>query len=193
MNIPRHAALALTAAVALTGCASITDPAATSPPAPAHTTTTTADPVPAPERGGTIPAPARQAQTQLAKQAGNASPQAALNRYASLWSDWTATTIVARQRQLAVISLGQARAQALQAAASFAHDHTLTKSHVANHGSVIAVTSSLITSGDWVIVTRESTTGQGDYQGLPATVHVTYAQLTHTPHGYVISQWSPQN
>src|ERR1019366_2746472 len=93
MNIPRHAALALTAAVALTGCASITDPAAPSPTPPAHNNTTTAAPGPAPE-----------AQPKLAKKAGNASPQAALNRYASLWSDWTATTIVARQRQLAVIS-----------------------------------------------------------------------------------------
>jgi hypothetical protein len=44
-----------------------------------------------------------------------------------------------------------------------------------------------------VIVTSEHTTGSGDYTGLPAAAHVTYAHLTHTPHGWVIDQWSPQN
>ena len=44
-----------------------------------------------------------------------------------------------------------------------------------------------------MIVTSEHTTGNGDYAGLPATAHVTYAHLTHTPHGWVIDQWSPQN
>ena len=44
-----------------------------------------------------------------------------------------------------------------------------------------------------MIVTSERTTGQGDYAGLPAAAHVTYAHVTHTPTGWVISQWSPQN
>ncbi|MGO9754085.1 MAG: hypothetical protein ACLP22_21905 [Solirubrobacteraceae bacterium] len=35
------------------------------------------------------------------------------------------------------------------------------------------------------------TTGQGDYQGLPATLHVTYAQLTHTPAGWIVTSWTP--
>jgi hypothetical protein len=43
-----------------------------------------------------------------------------------------------------------------------------------------------------VLVTREHTTGQVNYAGLPATLHVIYAQLTHTPTGWVISQWKPQ-
>lgn len=44
----------------------------------------------------------------------------------------------------------------------------------------------------WVVVTSEKTTGQGDYQGLPAQLHVTYAQLTHTPGGWVVSEWEPR-
>ena len=44
-----------------------------------------------------------------------------------------------------------------------------------------------------MIVTEERTAGQGDYVGLPATAHVTYAHVIHTPHGWVISQWSPQS
>jgi len=44
-----------------------------------------------------------------------------------------------------------------------------------------------------VIVTRETTTGQGDYAGLPPTDHVTNAQVEHTPNGFVVSAWSPQS
>jgi hypothetical protein len=47
-------------------------------------------------------------------------------------------------------------------------------------------------AGQWVIVTSETTSGQGSYHGLPAQLHVTYAQLTKTATGWVISEWSPQ-
>jgi hypothetical protein len=49
-----------------------------------------------------------------------------------------------------------------------------------------------VAAGQWVIVTSETTTGQGDYQGLRAQLHVTYAQLAHTPGGWVVSQWEPR-
>lgn len=188
-------------AVTLAGCLSITDPDATQPSsattASASTDTATAastgNPVPAPERGGRIPSAARHAQTQLAHGAASSTPQAALARYASLWCNWTAATVIARQRRLAATSLGQARAQALAAAASLQGDATLAASHVANSGSVIAITPGLgAASGDWVIVTKETTSGEGDYAGLPATVHVTYAQLTDTSGGWVVTLWSPQ-
>jgi hypothetical protein len=110
-----------------------------------------------------------------------------------LWINWTAATVVARQQQLAGMSLGQARAQALQAAASLHDDSTLAASHVANHGQVIAIAPSLADRGEWVVVTSETTTGQGDYAGLPASLHVTDAQLTHTHQGLVVSLWSSQN
>jgi hypothetical protein len=44
-----------------------------------------------------------------------------------------------------------------------------------------------------VIVTRETTTGQGDYAGLPPTDHVTNAQVQHADNGFVVSAWSPQS
>ncbi|MGO9789133.1 MAG: hypothetical protein ACLP8S_06300 [Solirubrobacteraceae bacterium] len=121
-----------------------------------------------------------------------ATPRAALERYGTLWCNWTAATVIFRQRELAAISLGHARAQALQAAASLQADSTLAAGQVANSGSVIAIAPALAESGgDWVVVTRERTTGQGDYQGLPATLHVTYAQLTHTPAGWIVTSWTP--
>ena len=43
-----------------------------------------------------------------------------------------------------------------------------------------------------MIVTQESTTGAGDYAGLPPTDHVTDAQLTHTRNGWIVSSWSPR-
>ena len=38
-----------------------------------------------------------------------------------------------------------------------------------------------------MLVSRETTTGTGDYAGLPAALHVIYAQVTHTPSGWVVS------
>ncbi|MGO9959411.1 MAG: hypothetical protein ACLP50_26140 [Solirubrobacteraceae bacterium] len=182
-------------AIALGGCISIHDPATNNPtPTTSTSRQATANPVPVHERGGTIPAAARKAQSTLAASAASGTSQAALERYATLWCNWTAATVISRQRQLASISLGQARAQALAAAASFAADSTLASSQVANSGQVVAIAPGLAgAAGDWVVVTREQTTGQGDYQGLPATLHVTYAQLTHTPDGFVVSLWAPQS
>jgi len=198
---PKTVGIALLA-VLLTGCGisdpytntttTSTTPTATSSSAPAASTVTNADP--APERGGTIPQAARAAQSKAAGRAGAPTPQAALERYASWYVNWTAQTVTGVQRQLAAISLGQARAQALQAAASYPHDRALSTSRVANHGSVISIAPGHGAAATWwVIVTQEHTTGTGDYTGLPATDHVTYAQLQHTRSGWIVSQWSPQN
>ena len=99
---PTTAGIALLA-VLLTGCG-IRDPytntTATSTPtaarstAQATSTVTNADP--APERGGTIPQAARAAQSQLAASAGAPTPQAALERYASRYVNWTAQTVTER-------------------------------------------------------------------------------------------------
>ncbi len=194
------------AALALSGCAGITDPyQATSRPATASTAAppsasrsagpsaaTRADAGdPAAERGGTIPPAANAAQQALAVGADEPTPRAALARYASLYINWTAQDLPARQRQLAAISLGQARVQALQAAASGARDPELTRSQVQNHGQLVAIAPGA-GPATWVLVTQETTTGQGDYAGLPPTLHVTYAQLAHTTAGWVITTWSPQ-
>jgi hypothetical protein len=200
----RHAAsvlLAVSAALAFAGCG-LTDPDTANQPSstvPNSRSTSTAqstattDADPAPERGGTIPAGARATQKQLAPGAGEPSPESALERYARLYVNWSAPTVAADQRELAAISVDQARAQALQAAASYAHDQTLKQSGVANSGHAVAIASSITTPGQWVIVTSEQTTGKGDYAGLPPTLHVTYAQVTHASSGWVVREWAPQN
>jgi hypothetical protein len=155
-------------------------------------TATNADPVP--ERGGTIPSSAQAARNDTTAAAGRPTPQAALEQYVQLDINWTAKTVARVQQQLAAISIGQARAQALQAAASYERDSTLQASGVANTGTVIAIAPGQGPATDWwVVVTRESTTGKGDYAGLPATDHVTNAQVEHTRNGFVVSAWSPQS
>jgi len=209
MTTPRHTLIATLTAVTLAGCG-ITDPyhsrsaatAASSHTAPATTSTSTSTATttaadagdPATERGGVIPPGVQAAQDRLAANAASATPQAAVERYANLYVNWRADQLADRQRQLASISSGQARAQALQAAASTAKDPKLTASHVANHGQLVSIAPGTgPAKGQWVIVTTETTTGQGAYTGLPPTVHVTYATLTHRAGGWVISQWSPQS
>lgn len=196
-------ALASLLATATCGCG-ITNPyqpspgktpaAASTPPWNSISTTTPADVGdPPPERGGTIPAGTQGAQDKLAADATSVTAQGALVRYASLYVNWQASNLVTQQRKLASISLGQARAQALQAAASAAGDPELTRSQVANQGQLIAMTPGAgAAAGEWVLVTRERTAGQGDYTGLPATLHVIYAQLTHNQHGWIVTQWQPQ-
>ena len=195
------AALTLALAVVISGCG-ITDPyhpagqSTTAPTAAAASRITTAPADsgdPPGERGGTIPTAAQQTQRQLVAGAASVSPQAALERYASLYQNWRASGLIARQRQLASISLGQARAQALQAAASAAKDPQLTRSQVTNDGQLIAITPGRgAAAGDWVLVTRERTTGRGDYAGLPPTLHAIYARLTDQPEGWIVSSWQPQ-
>jgi hypothetical protein len=188
---------ALLVAVALAGCG-LSNPYATHTTASRHGTRSATAPArnadPVPERGGTIPSAARRAQGAVSARAGEATPRAALERYAQLYTNWTAATVLGLQRQLAAISIDSARAEAQQAAASYARDTTLSASHVTNHGTVVGITPGQgPAAGNWVIVTRETTTGTGDYSGLPPQLHVTYAQLTHTGHGWIVSTWSPQS
>ncbi|MHB1572087.1 MAG: hypothetical protein ACYC0H_23175, partial [Solirubrobacteraceae bacterium] len=144
--------------------------------------------------GGTVPANSTTALQRLAAGAARPTARSALARYATLYVNWRAATVAASQRRLAAISLGQARAQALQAAASLGNDSKLTASGVANTGTVVAITAGQgPAAGDWVIVTRERTTGRGNYAGLPPTLHVIYAQLSDTHSGWIVSRWQPQD
>jgi len=169
-----HSSTATSAARSGATTGTVTDPSEPAPPTP---TTTAASGVPA----GTAPS-------------GAATPRQALRLYARLYINWTATTIGAHQRQLAAMSQGTARAAALQAAASYSRDPELEHSRVANTGTVVSIAAGQGPQrGDWVIVTSEHTTGQGDYTGLPAAAHVTYAHVTNAPDGWFVDQWSPQN
>jgi hypothetical protein len=149
---------------------------------------------PAPERGGSIPPAAQRAESKLASSAGWSSPTSALEHYAAVYLNWDAAHVVQTQRRLAAISLGQARAQALQAAASASRDPQLTRSQLANEGEVIGLSpGESAAAGQWVLVTREHTTGVGDYGGLPPTLHIIYGQVTRSATGFVVSEWVPQN
>jgi hypothetical protein len=195
-----HLVSAFFASAALAGCG-ITDPY-THHAVPRSTTTS------APRADATIgtvtdpsePPPATPTTTADSGVTAGTSPSAAatarqaLRLYTRLYINWTATTIGAHQRQLAAMSQGTARAAALQAAASYSRDPELEHSRVANTGTVVSIAAGQGPQrGDWVIVTSEHTTGTGDYTGLPAAAHVTYAHLTHTPHGWTVDQWLPQS
>jgi hypothetical protein len=189
---------AFAVAVALAGCG-ITDPYTHHA---VHSSATTSA-ARAGARTGTVTDPSEPAEptttaaggvTAGTSRSGAATPRQALRLYARLYINWTARTIGAHQRQLAAIAQGTARAAALQAAASYSRDPELEHSRVTNMGAIVSLAPGQGPKhDDWVIVTSERTTGTGDYTGLPAAAHVTYAHLTHTPNGWVIDQWSPQN
>lgn len=167
-------------------------PSSTSSSTPTATAADSGDP--APERGGTIPASAQTAQDRVSSGAASPTARAAVAQYAALYVNWTAATLVANQRKLAALSIGAARLQAEQAAATASTDTKLTADRVINTGRLVSLGPGTgPAAGKWVVVTNEKTVGQGDYQGLPATVHVTYAAVTRTPQGWLVSQWAPQN
>jgi hypothetical protein len=190
------------ATVTLAGCG-IGDPyqssqQSTTASTSSTTSTSTTPPAqnadPAPERNGTIPKGAQAAEKRLAAGAAQPTPQSALTRYARIYLNWTTPTVVATQHQLASISSGQARALAQQAAATAGRDTQLKQGQIANSGQVISLAPGQAgANGQWVIVTSELTTGTGDYQGLPPTLHIIYARVTDTPQGWVVSGWQPQN
>ncbi len=124
-----------------------------------------------------------------------ATPALALQRFASLYVNWTAATLEARQRQLASVSIGRARAGAVRAADAAAVDKTRLRARVRNRGSVISVSPGTGRArGRWVVVTVETTTGRGPYAGLPPdSLHVTYATVARVDRGFVVSSWSPRS
>jgi hypothetical protein len=194
-------AAVLAAGIGLSACG-IPDPYASHPraagPGPGHivetTTVASTNADPAPEQSGTIPATPRAAQRDVAAGAAAQTPQDALARYARLYINWTARTVEQVERHLAAISLDGARAQALQAAARYTHDSTLAASRVTNAGTLVSVAAGEGPArGQWVVVSREHTTGDGEYAGLPASLHVIYGRVVRQPDGWVVSEWSPQD
>jgi hypothetical protein len=145
------------------------------------------------ERDGTVPAVVQSAENRVKRGAGSPTARAAVKRYARLYINWTAATLQRNQQKLARLAIAAARLQAEQAAATGATNPQLNRDHVSNSGEVVAISpGSRPDQGLWVIVTSETTGGEGQYQGLPAELHVTYAKVTHTRQGWVINQWMPQ-
>ena len=122
-----------------------------------------------------------------------ATPERAIGRFALLYVNWTWRTLPAHLRQLAAISVGAARLAEQQAAAAEDRDSEIAATHVYNRGQIVSIAPSQAQTGEWVIVTREQTGGNAQYDGLQSSWHVTLAQLVHLPGGYSISQWLPQN
>jgi len=121
------------------------------------------------------------------------TPTAALTAFSRLYSNWTYRTLTADQRTLAAMSVGAARLAEQQAAASSRADTTIARGHIWNSGQIVSVAGDLAEPGTWAIVTREQTGGSTQYEGLPASFHVTLARLARVPGGYAVSEWLPQN
>ncbi len=121
------------------------------------------------------------------------TPQAALLAFATRYVNWGYRTLSQTQRSLAASAVGSARSAELQAAASSVGDPTITAGRIRNSGSVLSISPERAKPGAWVIVTREQTSGGEDYQGLPASDHVTIARVARVGRGYAVSEWLPQS
>ncbi len=120
-------------------------------------------------------------------------PSEALAAFATIYVNWTYENLTREQRTLAAISVGSARVAELQAAATSASDTTITEARIASHGAIVSIARDQARGGVWTIVTREQTSGAGDYEGLPSAYHVTTARLASVPGGYAVSEWLPQS
>jgi hypothetical protein len=167
------------AVVGLAGC--------TNPDAPSAVQSTT--PAASPQNPGEPPAPAPPAPAAQAPAGIQPTPTKALAAFSQLYINWTYRTLSADQRTLAAMSVGAARLAEQQAAASSQTDTTIARGHIWNSGQTVSIARDLTRPDTWVIVTREQTGGDTQYEGLPAAYHVTLAQLARVPGGYAISQW----
>jgi hypothetical protein len=121
------------------------------------------------------------------------TPSAALETFSRSYSNWTYQTLTGDQRRLASLSVGAARLAERQAAASSQADTTITRGQIWNRGQIVSIAGDLAQPGMWTIVTREQTGGSTQYEGLPASYHVTLARLARVPGGWAVSEWLPQS
>lgn len=167
--------------------------AACSDPYAARTTGDAPSPSAGVQNAGEPPAPAPPQAGAQAPIHVQRSPQAALLQFASRYSNWSYRTLAREQLALSSISVGAARLSELKASASTRADSTLARSHISNSGTVLSVSTDLARAGWWVVVTREHTSGGGEYAGLPPGYHVTLARLASVPGGWAVSQWLAQS
>lgn len=145
------------------------------------------------QNAGEPPAPLPPTAQSQKPSAPAATPEQAIRRFALLYVNWTWRTLSTHLRQLAAVSVGAARLAEQQAAAAEGRDSEIAATHVYNRGQIVSIAPSQTQAGEWVIVTREQTGGNAQYDGLQPSWHVTLAQLVHLSAGYSISQWLPQN
>ena len=181
-----RAPAAVLLAVTLAGCG-LADPyqgRPAAPPAEAPTASPAPAASPRSEDGPRAPSPRPSDGGALAS-----TPQGALERFAWLYVNWQAKQLPERSQQLGALSVGQARAQA-HALADRAT--ALQRYQVTNAGAVAAIASGRgQEQGRWAVITNETTSGTGPYSGLPGTSHVTWATVSRTQRGYVVTGWYP--
>jgi len=141
---------------------------------------------------GEPPAPAPPPPALERPAAAQRTAKSAVEQFAGLYTNWDYRSLAAAQRSLAAISVGAARLQARQAAAS-ARTEQLVRGHVWNRGEILAVTRDRARADWWLVVTREQTGGSGEYESLPATYHVTLALAVGVGGGWAVSEWRPQS
>jgi hypothetical protein len=186
-------ALATIAGGVLAGCG-ITNPYSQhtkSRPAAGPATTTPGSGV---QNPGETPAPAPATPASQAPTAVQSTPERAIERFAELYINWGWRTLAGQQRRLATWSVGAARLAEQQAAAASGRDSEIARAQIYNRGQVISIAPSRTNAKQWVIVTREQTGGNSQYDGLQAAYHITLGELAQLPNGgYAISKWLPQN
>jgi hypothetical protein len=175
--------IAIVAAAVLVGCRNPDVPGANSAVASGASPANAGEPSPSPP-----PSPPSQAPFGV-----HTTPQRALAAYATRYINWSYHTLTADQYALARSSVGAARLAEQQAAAQSHSDTAIARGRIWNRGTTISVAPDLGSPSTWVVVTREQTGGSTEYQGLPASYHVTLAKLAAVPGGYAVEQWLPQN
>ncbi len=183
MNSVRLQIAACLLALALSGCS---NPDAPSSKPASHSAAS-------PQSAGEPPAPAAPSPSSERPVEVRRTPQAALAAFSHIYSNWTYRTLSDRQRTLALMSVGAARLAEQQAAASSRADTTIRAGRIWNSGQIISIAEDQARPGTWAIVTRERTGGSTQYQGLPASYHLTLARLAPVAGGYAVSEWLPQN
>lgn len=145
------------------------------------------------QNAGEPPAPSPASPLSETPAGVQATPTAALAAFSRLYSNWNYRTLTDNQRKLAAMSLSAARLAEKQATASSRADTTIVGGHIWNTGQIISIANDIAQPGIWTIVTREQTGGSTQYEGLPATYHITLARLASLPNGYAVSEWLPQS
>jgi hypothetical protein len=149
---------------------------------------------PVPERGGTVSSSQAVSEDAPPAGLGAPSPRAALRRYALTYTNWSAASLAAHERELATLAVGPARLAAEQMVASQSAAAALAANHVENKGVVLSITEGEgPAQAQWVIVAEERTSGSGAYAGLPAGLHVTLARVERLGRRWTVSRWSPQD
>lgn len=128
-----------------------------------------------------------------------AVPIEEITRFTEAYINWTASDVSRQMAMLARTSIGQARSEMMLAAAETSGDGRLRQGGIANQGQVEAVAPLHGHPGQYVVVTRETTTASATaaYQGLAPAWHLTIATVTVRVSGnrrrWVISGWQPES